>query len=162
MLPSGVSPVSAPVVNPALGSDLAGTNDLLPNMAECAGRTALIQACVRRLITPRGGLIYDPNYGYDLTQFINADLSQTDAAAIAPNITAELLKDQRVLSCTTTLQWVGISQVQAAMTGTVANPQPIPLGALVIAIQMQDNQGPFTLILAASAVTVSVLQVSGS
>lgn len=54
---------------------------------------ALIQACVRRLITPRGALWYDPNYGTDLRQFISdvAPVGLVESATIS-----ELLKEEAV------------------------------------------------------------------
>ena len=73
-----------------------------------------------------------------------------------------MLKDERVLSAQVALQWVGISQVQQALAGTVALPQPVPDGALVIAISLTDSQGPFKLVLQATSVTVSILQVTTS
>ena len=101
-------PVALQVINPALGSDLAGINDLTPTMQECSGRVALAQNLGRRLITPRGALIYDVNYGYDLNQFINADVSQADISQIQGYVRQEMLKDQRVISAAVTAQYVGV------------------------------------------------------
>lgn len=54
---------------------------------------ALIQACCRRLITPRGGLWYDENYGTDLRQF----LSESVPLGLIESVTiAELLKEEAV------------------------------------------------------------------
>lgn len=155
-----IYPVPTPPVNQALGSDLAGIGDLTPQMSEVSGRTALAQSIARRLITPRGALIYDANYGYDLTGFINADVTQADVARIIPSVTSEILKDQRVINCSVSMQYVGINQVQAAINGIVTNPNPVPLGAIVIAITLQDSAGPFTLTLSVTNVTVQILQVA--
>ena len=160
MFPNNISPVPTTTVNPALGSDLSAIYDLTPNMAEVSGRTCLVQNLCRRLTTPRGGLIYDLNYGYDLTGFINAGLTPEQVAAIQPTIVAEMLKDQRVLAAKATVQWVGLDQVAAAATGTVANPNPVPVGALVVSIQITDGLGPFNLTLSVDSVTATVLQVN--
>lgn len=160
MLPPGISPVPAAPINAALGSDLAGIDDLTPTMAEVSGRTCLIQNLARRLTTPRGGLIYDANYGIGLLNYLNADLTQADVSAITPLIQAEMLKDQRVLAAVVNLQWVGIDQIQAAQFGTVTNPNPIPVGAFVIAILITDAQGPFTLTFALTSDSASILSVS--
>ena len=162
MLPDGISPVSPAVVNVALGQDLAGINDLTPTMSEVSGRTCLIQACARRLSSPRGCLIYDPDYGYNLSELVDDDLAPGDVHAISPNIVQELLKDERVLACDVSLQYVGLDQVQQAMVGTVANPLPIPIGALVIAVSITDGLGPFKLTLSVTSVSVSILQVTPS
>lgn len=54
---------------------------------------ALIQACCRRLITPRGALWYDENYGTDIRQFSSdiAPLGLVESAVIS-----ELLKEEAV------------------------------------------------------------------
>lgn len=157
---NGLYPVASAVQNPALGSDLGGVYDLTPSMLEVSGRTALVQNLARRLITTRGSLIYDQNYGFDLTQYVNSNLSSQDAAALVPQITAEMLKDQRVLSCSVSLQWVGITQVQAALIGVVSDPMPIPNGALVISVQITDGTGPFSLTLSVTSVTAQIVSVT--
>src|SRR5690242_13471134 len=92
---------SSPVSSYAdFGSDLAGTTDLFPDMRETSGLACLADALYRRFITPRGRLYDDPNYGYDLTQFIDADVSPADIAQMQSNIRAECLKDQRVTVAT--------------------------------------------------------------
>jgi phage baseplate assembly protein W len=108
--------------------------------AEVSGRTCLAQAMARRLSTPRGRLIYDPNYGYDLTGEINDDVTPRDIARITANVNTECLKDERV--------------VATNVTATFAN------SILVVTIVLTDGQGPFTLVLAVTAVTVTLLQVS--
>lgn len=124
---------------PNYGTDLSCISDLDPSMAEVSGRLLLAQACVRRLTTPRGGLIDDPNYGYDVTQFLNDDLNPADLQRIASAIDAELVKDERVLSSTTQITLIS--------------------NVLTIATQMTPSGGPsFSLVLAVSAVTVSLLQ----
>ncbi len=54
---------------------------------------ALIQACIRRLITPRGALWYDPNYGTDLRQF-SSDVAPS--GLIESAVISELLKEEAV------------------------------------------------------------------
>jgi hypothetical protein len=126
-------------VAPNYGSDLSCVFDLDPAMAEISGRLLLAQACARRIITPRGGLIDDPNYGYDITQFLNDDLSPSDLARIASGIDGELVKDERVFASSTTVNFA--------------------LNTLTIATTMTPSAGPtFALVLAVSNVTVAILQ----
>lgn len=141
------------VSNPALGSDLAGVNDLTGQMSEVSGRVCLAQGLARRLITPRGSLIYDVNYGYDLNQWINADVRQSDISQIQGYVQQEMLKDQRVISAQVSAQYVGPAQVAAAMTAIVASPNPYPTGVLVFNIAIQDGTGPFVLTATVSALT---------
>ena len=153
-------PLPKQVVNPALGKDLSGVADLTPHMAESSGRQCLAEALARRLITPRGALFYDLLYGYDVTSELNSDITATDVPRIAANIEAEFRKDERVIDAKVTVQFVGKDQVDAARAGVVANPAPGTQGVLVISAVVKDGQGPFTLTLAADAVTIQLLGTS--
>ncbi len=131
------------------GTDLAGYLDLTPTMAETSGNRLLAEACARRLITPRGGLIDDPNYGYDVTELINDDLGPRDLAILSSGIQQELLKDERVIA------------VEALVTLGAG-------GNLVITVNLTGANGPFLLVLGVSSVlvlgvssaTVTILQVA--
>lgn len=103
-----------------------------------SGRRCLSEALARRLQTPRGRLIDDPDYGYDLTGELGDDLGTGDLARIASLAAQECAKDERVIS----------AQGNATLTA----------GTLTVAIQVQDGAGPFTLVLAVSDVTVALLQ----
>lgn len=147
-------PTTTGVTNPTLGSsapsvttnpyghDLSCTNDLDPACLEVDGIRCLAEACFRRIITPRGSLIYDPNYGYDITSFLNADLTQGDIARISQGVDSELVKDERV------------SRSQTAATFGAG-------GALTLFTTITPAKGPnFNLVIAATAVTAQLLQVS--
>lgn len=121
------------------GHDLFGVNDLDPGMLECDGRVCLAQALARRLITPRGGLLDDPNYGYDLTGFLNDDVSHATLASMQGQIVAEMMKDERVIAATASVVFVA--------------------GQLIVTISITDSVGPFPLVLAVSSVTVQVLSI---
>lgn len=153
-------PTPPQVVNPALGSDLSGVRDLTPQMAEVSGRQCLAEGLARRISTPRGALIDDLDYGFDVSERINDDLGPADVAAIQSGVATEWQKDERVVSAVVTAQFVGPSQVQAALSGTVANPQPVPGGVLVIAGTVADSQGPFQFTVAVSSLSVQLLTVS--
>lgn len=126
-------------VNPPFGYgiDLSCISDLDPAMVEVSGRIALAQACVRRLQTPRGGLLEDPNYGYDIIGEIDGDMTSGDLARVGAQVDAELQKDERVLTSTT--------------AATLIAP-----GLLVLNITLQDQAGPFRLVLSASAVAANI------
>lgn len=121
------------------GHDLWCITDLDPGMIEVDGRRCLAQAIARRLITPRGGLIDDPNYGYDLTAFLNGDFDQPTLARMNGQIVAECLKDERVVSASS----------QVVVTG----------GVLIVTIAITDGLGPFPLVLSISNVSVQILSI---
>lgn len=73
------------------GTDIDCGADLSVSMGEVSGWRMLAQACLHRLITPRGALFYDPDYGYDLRAFIGSSRTPT-----AGEIENELLKDERL------------------------------------------------------------------
>jgi hypothetical protein len=119
------------------GSDLSLLVDLDAMGAIATGRLVLSQALVRRWSTPAQRLLDDPHYGYDVTGEINDDLGPSDVAAIGANMDAEAIKDQRVVSCLTQATFVN--------------------GVLMTVSTIDDGNGPFTLTLAISAVSVTIL-----
>ena len=129
----------------ALGIDLgcvfaSNSADLDPTGIEVSGRTCLAQAIARRLLTPRGRLLDDPNYGFDVAGYMGDDLSTSDLAQIRAGIENECVKDERVEGAT--------AELTLAANGT-----------LLINVTLSDADGPFTLVLAVSAVSVSILSV---
>lgn len=117
------------------GIDLAGVDDLSPGLTVVSGRLGLIQAIARRLITPRGGLFYDPDYGYDVRQFLSGDVRST--SEIASGVSAEAEKDERVAQASASVSFVG--------------------NTLMISLSITDGAGPFPLVLQVSQVTVAIL-----
>jgi phage baseplate assembly protein W len=107
------------------------------------GNRAIGEAIARRLQTPRGGLIDDPKYGYDLTDFVEADVSPADLARIQSNVAAECAKDERVAAAT------------AKIVLTSA-------GVLLATIELEPVGGePFSLVLSVSDVAQSPVQILG-
>jgi hypothetical protein len=126
------------------GSDLMCVTDLDPAMAEHSGRMVLAHALARRLSTPRGGLVDDPNYGYDVVSFINDDVDTHALALLGSSVDREFEKDERVVSSETEVSFVG--------------------GVLTISSTVTDGDGPFQLVTAvgnlASENGVVILKVS--
>lgn len=121
------------------GTDLSCVSDMDPNGLEVSGRLMLGQAIARRLYTPRGRLLEDANYGFDLRAFIDADVAPVDLAQIKSGIETECTKDERILSATATLQFI--------------------TGVLIVTIALQDGLGPFPLVLSVNNVTATILNV---
>jgi phage baseplate assembly protein W len=124
------------------GTDYSCVTDLTSTLAQVSGRTLLAQAVARRVSTPRGSLFSNPNYGIDLTDFLNDGLTVNNVNSIAPIVDAELSKDERIISTATTC--------------TLVN------GVMNVAIIVTDADGPFLLVLAVSDVTVSIIQGPGA
>lgn len=117
--------VDAPTEPFGYGTDLSCVTDLDPDLAEVdpASTTAIAQALLRRLITPRGSLPDDPDYGYDLRGLLNRGVTANDLRSITSQARNECRKDDRVtdvdIDATFTL---GASQLDVSITVTPADP----------------------------------------
>ncbi len=131
--------MTQPVSLPDFGTTLSCTFDLDPMGAVVSGLTALSQALVRRITTPRGRLLTDPNYGYDVTGELNDDVTTQQVAAIGSAMDQEFLKDQRVFASLTTV--------------TLASDGSLDTSSLI-----QSSLGPFSLVLSVSQVSVAIIQ----
>lgn len=119
------------------GHDLSCISDLDPNMAEVDDHICLLQALARRITTSRGTLIDDPNYGFDIRQFLEDDLDVSQLARIGASVDAEFLKDERIIASSTTVTLVqGVMIVSSNTTGAL---------------------GPFKFVLSVQATTVTIL-----
>lgn len=124
----------------SLGSDLSCVSDLDPGGAEVSEKLLLAQALARRLTTPRGRLIDDANYGYDLNQWLNADVGPAELAQIQSQSQAECLKDERVQSVTVTVTYV--------------------LTVMIVTISIVSALGPFQLVQSVNGITTQLLTVT--
>lgn len=104
--------IDTPVAPFGFGSDLSCADDLTESMDEVDGSSvlALGQAVVRRLDCPRGGLPdasapggFDPNYGMELSAFLNRATTATEIRNLAANIRQEVTKDDRIAAVTVTV-----------------------------------------------------------
>ncbi|MGB0890535.1 MAG: hypothetical protein ACPGWS_09650, partial [Solirubrobacterales bacterium] len=77
-------------------SDDGSTADLDPSFKLISGTRAVLEAVARRLITRRGTLLEDPEYGFDLRAYQSAKINSVREAAILAGARAEALKDERV------------------------------------------------------------------
>lgn len=123
------------------GTDLSCVTDLAPDGRTETGVRLVGEAIARRWMTPRGRLMGDPNYGYDLTQFVNADMSPRDIALLQAGAEAEALKDERVDACDVTAT-LGADSV------------------LTITATVETGEGPFDLVVSVSSVTVELISVA--
>lgn len=124
---------------PDFGVDIATPDaaDIDPYFTTVSGWRGLGQALARRLITPRGSLIDDDAYGYDLRSRLNDTFTPADLAQLGAIVRRELEADERVDYAT------------AAVT--------FSQGALRVTAAVQTAEGPFRLVLAVSSVTTEIL-----
>lgn len=127
-----------------LGTDIStpigegGSQDLDPFFSMVDGRELLAQDLLARITTPTGGLLDDGSYGYDVRAHLND--SAPDGAQIAAAVRAQWLSDERV--------------VDARVTVTFADD------ALTIRGVVVDGDGPFRLVVAIDALTVTMLEAA--
>jgi len=121
------------------GTDLSALPDLSWTIK--GGKNNLAEAIARRLITPLGGLFYDPTYGLDLRQYIGETLTDEVHYEIETLVAAECEKDERILSAVATI--------------IEASPQ---LRSIQIELALETADEPYRLILSISDVKVEVLR----
>ena len=78
------------------GTDISCLQDLDPYFALVSGPEAVAQALARRLLTPSGGLLTDPSYGYDLRALVLTDLSEEERLSAENEISAQAIQDERI------------------------------------------------------------------
>ncbi len=95
----------SPPLELAYGLDLWCVLDVTESLLEVdpTRPVAVGQAIARRLITPRGGLVDDPNYGLDLRGYVNRGVTQNSLLQLAAQVRAEALKDDRVVDANATI-----------------------------------------------------------
>lgn len=130
------------MTQPDFGSCWSCIDDLVMPSVQVTGFTVVAQAIARRWQTPRGGVIDDPSYGYDLSDFINDDLDKAGLAEIAHYAGAEAEKDERVLSCEVNVTFIS--------------------GFLTVVGKVTTALGPFVLVVSVSQINVALLQVSAT
>lgn len=124
------------------GVDIAVLNDIPKNFALVGGRLNVCYALVRRFSTRRGSLFYDLDYGLDLREYLSAGVTDEELSNLPEMIRLEAEKDPRVQSAE-----VGVRFERATQR-------------LTITIRAQSATGPFSLVLAVSAVTVELLDAA--
>lgn len=107
---------------------------------EVTGRPLLIEALLRRLVTVRGSLLGEPDYGTDVRDWVNDDVDAAGAARLGAAISAELSKDQRVKSASAVASFVD--------------------DILTATITVVDAAGPFKLTISIDEVSLKILGVT--
>ena len=84
-----------------LGSDIAGVISIDYTLSVVDGKLALAHALLRRITTPRGGLIGDSTYGYNVHDLIG---SAVPVSVIEQRVLEQMLAEEQVddARCTVT------------------------------------------------------------
>ncbi len=72
------------------------TDDLTEAMREVTGVLGVAQAIFRRVTTPRGALLDDPDYGLDVRRFLHQAMTPEERATIPGRLRNEIRKDPRI------------------------------------------------------------------
>ncbi|AKF06084.1 GPW/gp25 family protein [Sandaracinus amylolyticus] len=125
------------------GADLSCASDLTPTMesVDPFSTRAIAEAAARRLDTPRGSLVDDPDYGLDLRSYLNRGTTAADINTLADRVRTEVAKDDR------------IARVRVVVTPSADGSE------LRVALQIQPvdaNAGPFSLTLAVTSAGVLI------
>jgi hypothetical protein len=141
------------------GTTISCTFDLAPVGILISGLQVLSEALIRRLLTPRGRLLDDPDYGYELLGEVNDDIDNATIATIGSNMDLEFVKDERVTSSRSTCFYMPLNG--SLPIGSIPNiPPGTAPGTLVTSSVINPGVGPFTMVLSASQVTQQLLLVS--
>lgn len=123
-----------------LGTAVSCTDDLDPLARVIEGEDVLIESFYRRLTTPRGSLITDPDYGTDVRSMLQQGITAADLGAIEGRIRSELEKDERAEGVEVSVSPSSDAQV---VTGSIVGSY---------------GPGPFRLVFTLTADTVELLK----
>jgi hypothetical protein len=131
-----------------LGTDFYCIDDLDANLSVVDGRVGLAQAAIRRISTPKFGLHYDGDYGYDVRDELGKPQGQHGRLS-AHRIEIEVLKDERVNDAKAEVEFVA-----------VADSADQQNDALTIDVKIADDDGPFELvaIVGSDGITMELLE----
>lgn len=134
----------APAPTPPFGygADLSCAEDLTPTMdvVDPFSVRAIGEAIARRLDTPRGALVDDPDYGLDLRGYLNRGTTIAELNALADRVRTEVSKDDRIASARVVVTSQTTRELRVAIVVT-----PVALDA-----------GPFSLTLAVTSADVLI------
>jgi len=122
---------------------LAVGMDLSPSFTSVTGPAAVAQDLAHRLMTPEGGLFYDPEYeSIDLRSYLSKSLDAAEAFRLRAKVERALRQDERVDDVEVDVDF---------------NP---PARTLTVTAEGASALGPFRLVVVASEAAVAILEAS--
>lgn len=91
--------IADPATEPlGYGTDLDCAADCRDDFSEIDPQSprAIVQALIRRWTTPRGALVDDPDYGFDIRAYYNRGVTLSELRALTMQMASEARKDDRV------------------------------------------------------------------
>lgn len=125
------------------GRDLSCVTDCTSDFLELEETdTARIvaQAVCRRFITPRGGLLDEPDYGCDLRAECNRGLTQTELRTLQSRMRSEAMKDERVESATVQLSAAAAGDVTTLSARVVITPRDAAVTPFAFVVSITSTQ----------------------
>ena len=118
------------------GVDLVCIDDFTPNLDETDPTTlaSLAQDNYHRIITDRGTLPDDLDYGLGLFGYLSQGITDADIVRLQGDTETELKKDDR--------------NAEISATATLSTTVPVTLSLSVVCTPQNPNDVPFTLIIA--------------
>jgi hypothetical protein len=106
------------------GLDLSCVSDVTPELAEVDpfSPVGIAEAVIRRLTTPRGGLVDDPDYGLDLRGYCNRGTTLDELRDLAGQCRSEVTKDDRIEEALFTITTPTRSELNVSARITPADP----------------------------------------
>lgn len=130
------------MTTPDYGTDLRMVaGDLDPLFGLVSGPTAVAQSLALRLQTPEGGVFYDPDYlSLDLREYLSADVDDAELYRLRAKIERALRADERVDDLDLEVEFSAAAET------------------LTVVAEGYGAEGPFRLVVAASAAHVAILE----
>jgi hypothetical protein len=121
------------------GSDVAMEPDFDETWTLITGRRVMAERLVRRFTTPKGTLPFWPDDGFDVRDWLREEISRATLHELRQSLVNEGEKDEQLLSLDVSITF---------------NPSSETLS---VTLSCVDADGPFTLVLNVSALTVDLL-----
>lgn len=135
-----------PVAPFGYGTDISCAGDVTPTMesVDPFSTRAIGEAIARRLDTPRGGLVDDPNYGLDIKAYCNRGVTDAEVRGLAEAMRAEVVRDDRVARARVTV---------------IPSPTGSSLTARILVTPRDPRAGTFSLTLAVTSAEVLIQEL---
>jgi phage baseplate assembly protein W len=121
----------------AFGGDLLCLDGLDGAMVPVDGLPMLGDALARRLMTPRGSLVFHPDYGIDLRAWLSRRLTPAALARLRSEVEDELRQDERVLEVDATVEFQQATWSLIIHASVVTADGPFPLTFVVTELGVQ-------------------------
>jgi len=140
IIPPPIFPIEDSKGLAVTGTDCYAFPDLRESLALHDGPRMMADVLARRLTTRKGSLSFHPSYGIDLRDYLNDEMNDGLLFAMKSEIEGECENDERVLEADATVTYYqDTKSVRVSIAGVTA-------------------EGPFSMVLAVSAVSVDLLK----